>query len=154
MSIGTYEGSHVFIFDSYEKPIAVVLAWNPSMKHTTTPGFGKRRGYEFDEAARLYTRQQTGLEVPDLEIVGEWDNDGQPFDEKAGVRQLVKIITYVARRTIPENVELALATHRQTENGKIYQPRLVPIDEIRKMQDRSEELPNVVVRYLQKRRKA
>lgn len=148
--LGRYEGSHVLIFDSFDKPSALVLAWNPKMRHTTTPGFGQRRKYEFDDAARLYVKKQTGLEVPKLYLISEWDNGGQPFDERVGIRQYVSVKSYVARRTIPEDVEAALAAHRETGDGMIYQPRLVPIDEISTVPDLSEELPSAVHKYLER----
>jgi hypothetical protein len=145
--IRKYEGSHVFIFDSVDKPNRIVLVYNPKIGHVATPGFGRRGDMNFEEATKAYTEKQTGLIVDDLELLEEWDNDGKPFLEPDGTLQFVKVRNYLARRVNPEDIEKRIEEYGKTENGRDYKPSFVEILRLNEVNNLAEDVPELMKKH-------
>ena len=128
-TVRKYEGSHVYIFDSLENPQKIVLATNPFIGHIATPGFGPREEMSFEDAVKKYTKKQTGLIIDDLELLSEWDNDGNPFEEPNGIVQYVKVRNYLARE-VPGNMNMIIDEHSNTSDGRKYKPFLALLSDL------------------------
>jgi hypothetical protein len=136
--IPRYEGSHVCIFDDPDKPTRIVLSRNRFIGHIETPGSGPRGDMCFEESARVNTEKQTGLRVYDLELLSDWDNNGEPFREPNDALQYVRIQNFLARGVEPsgpEGIEQRIGEYRQTKEGQIYQPTFTEICRLNEVED-------------------
>ena len=139
-----YEGSHVFIFDPKD-PTRIVLATNSYIGYIGVPGWGHKGDMGFEDAAKRYVKEQTGLDVYDLELLGDpWDNEGEPFEERSGLVQDVLVHNYLARRVEPEDIQGRIDQHRETEQGRKYKPMLVDIEKLPEIEGLAEETIGIV----------
>lgn len=141
MVIRIYEGSHILVLDEPADPKAVVLVRQKKQNGLyTTPGFGKRNGNDFDKAAIMYTKEQTGLDVGELELYDSFDHGGRPFTEPDGTVQMICVHRFVARK-VEGDVRMIVDSHSLTDAGKEYQPRVVDLKDVGNMKEIDEFTP-------------